>query len=304
MKKIYFRVFVIFFTSLLSGCAVLNLAKNIALIPVAIADGVLRTDMRGSINSGIKETLKPGSKLEKQKIITKLSGKTLYSSNSIIYFGEDGNAILKKDNRINKGKWIANNGQVCISSDCYEIREKNKTILYGYNNEVISFKEGDYEKFTAKLNKQIKQDNIQAEKARLLAKKEEIRRNKELKVAERKKLLGEKEKKRKKEALRKKASRLMGKTVSWLGSKQIDTEDCVQLYFFKKCMWVTYNFKLKGTITNVNMENEKFVIEVSKAKLAPKSKVSVKYYQHKKDALEWGHSIVGDTMEVSFKEVL
>lgn len=304
MKTINCRVFVIFFSSLLSGCGALNLVKEIVLLPVVIADGVLKTDMKGSINSGIKEALKPGSKLEKQKIITELSGKTLYSSDSIIYFSEDGNALSIKNKRINKEKWIANNGNICISSSCYEIRKQNKTILYGYNNEEISFKEGDYEEFFTKLKEQIKQDNIQVEKARLLAEKEEIRRNKELKVAERKKILAEKEKKYQKELLRKKASKLMGKTVSWIGSKRIDTKDCAQLFFFKKCMWVTYIFNLKGTIKNVNMENEKFVIEVSKAKLASESTVSLKYYEYKKDALEWGDGIVGGTMEVSFKKVI
>lgn len=309
------KLIIIFSTLILSGCGLFNLAEKVALIPVAITDGVIGTHMAKSIDGGIQETLRPGNKMEKQGIQTELLGKTIYTIDSIVFFDDRGESISKRNSRIFKNKWIANNGEVCISNNCYEIRKKDSTILYGSNNERISIKAGDAENLREKFENQTKADIEIAERTKRLAMEAEIKKNEDLRLEEIKRNKEEKSKTEElqkqnakalldKEIIEKKALRLLDNKVSWLGHKQIDTDDCVKLYFFKKCAWVTYHFNLKGTVSNVDKVNEKFTINVSDAKLVSKSMVSIKYLQHRKDAIEWGNNIVGNTMEVPFKDVL
>lgn len=310
-----FKLLVIFSTLILSGCSLFNLAESVALIPVAITDGVIGTHMAKSIDGGIQETLRPGNKMEKQSIQTELLGKTIYTIDSIVFFDERGESISKRNSRMYKDKWVVNNGEVCISNSCYEMRKKDSTILYGSNDERISVKAGDAENLREKFENQTKADSEIAERTKRLAMEAEIKKNEELRLTEIKRNKEEKSKDEElqkkntkalldKEIALKKALKLLDKKVSWLGHKQIDTEDCVKLFLFKKCAWVTYHFNLKGTVSNVDKVNETFTINVSDAKLVSKGMVSIAYIKYRKMALEWEKDIVGNTMAVAFKDVL
>lgn len=126
MKNYHFKLFIIIFTSLLSGCSLVHLVESVALLPVAVVDGVIGTKMHSGITSGLSELERPGKRMDKQTIRTELSGKTFYPSPYIAYLYTNGDALLKRDNRIDKYKWsVEKEGEICIAGDiCYPLRKK------------------------------------------------------------------------------------------------------------------------------------------------------------------------------------
>lgn len=174
MKNYYFKLLVIFFSALLSGCTLFRSVETVALLPVMVVDKVIGTNMtrsidRGinngieSIDAGIKQSMRPGSPMDKQSIKTELSGKTIYISGNPVYLNANGDALFNSL-RIEQYKWtVEKDGQICIIGNyCYEIRKKDNTILYlyGQKDEVLTVKEGDAEKLETHFVTQQEEDAI------------------------------------------------------------------------------------------------------------------------------------------------
>jgi hypothetical protein len=162
MKKYHFNLFVILFVSLLSGCSLVHLAESVALLPVAIVDGVAGTHMVRSIDNGIKQSLRPGSPMDKQSIHAKLSGKTIFFNDTVAYLKANSNmeAIVKPNNnkQVKKTFWAVDNGEVWVNGLRYELREKDNIILVGISDQPLTMKNGDVENLTAQLENQLKQE--------------------------------------------------------------------------------------------------------------------------------------------------
>ena len=164
MKTHHIKLPIILFIFLLSGCGLVKdiatVPVGVAMIPVAVADGVFRTNMTGSIGNTLDEAFKEGKKMEADSIKRELSNTTLYLDhiNAQMFIREDGEAISKDKDRLVKNKWTTSLGSLCISNiDCYEIREKNNKL---YCAEYIRFEKGDPEHFGYKLEEQTRQDNL------------------------------------------------------------------------------------------------------------------------------------------------
>ena len=164
MKAYHIKLPIILLASLLSGCGLVkNIAMvpaGVAMIPIAVADGVLRTNMTGSIGNTLDEAFKEGKKMEADSIKRELSNTTLYldGRNAKIFIREDGVAISKDKDRLAKNNWTTSLGSLCISNiNCYEIREKDNKL---YCAKDIRFEKGDPEHFGYKLEEQTRQDNL------------------------------------------------------------------------------------------------------------------------------------------------
>ncbi|MCF7988539.1 MAG: hypothetical protein K9L60_13370 [Methylovulum sp.] len=156
--------FVLFTAALSAGCGLIHgvtsLSTSVALIPVAIGDGVLGTHMARSARNGVEEAFKEGKLMQSDDIKRELSNTTLYldGRNAQIFIREDGEAISKDKDRLAKNKWTTSLGSLCISNiNCYEIREKDNKL---YCAEYIRFEKGDPEHFGYKLEEQTRQDDL------------------------------------------------------------------------------------------------------------------------------------------------
>lgn len=81
----------------------------------------------------------------------------------------------------------------------------------------------------------------------------------------------------------------VGNRVSFHISHKIDTTDCVSLYMFRKCGWVTYKFKFSGKITKVDRNNRSYTINVTDKRLVPKMQ-SMWYIKLKSQAMDWAEN--------------
>lgn len=179
--KNYRLLFILLCVSILSGCGIAKGVTRIALMPVqlatAVIDGVTgkRMDLSGKLDDGVNEAFKPGSKMESQAIKSQFSGTTFYYSTSYVAFLKaDGTALLKqnKNDTVEQAKWTTSTGQLCINKDCHEIRVKNKELLIGS----ATYKKGDAESLTAKLEAQLKQEAEKRAEAERKAAEEKVAR--------------------------------------------------------------------------------------------------------------------------------
>lgn len=188
MKNYHFKLFIISFAFLLSGCGLVHFVESVALLPVAIVDGVVGTNMTGSITSGLNELEKPGKKMDKQSIQIELSGKTIYPYGAVAYLNTNGESLFKdnKESQVKKYKWFAKeDGIICIAKDvCYGIRKKDNSILYGKFNEQLIIKRGDTDNLFSLFDRQQKQEA--EKKAELERKKAEEKAAQERAEAEQK----------------------------------------------------------------------------------------------------------------------
>jgi len=114
--------------------------------------------------------------------------------------------------------------------------------------------------------------------------------------AEKRKILAQQERAKKLQKV-KALKRSIGKRVSWYGSHRVDTDDCVKLFFFKKCAWVTYKYKFKGVLKAV--DESSYTIQVTGVKLSTPGMVSMKYMQFKQQGIAWGQGQQGTSKKVS-----
>ncbi|MCF7998496.1 MAG: cell envelope integrity protein TolA [Methylovulum sp.] len=153
--------FVLFTAALSAGCGLIHgvtsLSTSVALIPVAIGDGVLGTNMASSARNGVEEAFKEGKLMQSDDIKNEISNSTLHTPSSIIFLDENGTALSEEKKRIVQDKWIVKTGELCIPNKfCYEIRTKNNQLLCPVD---ISFRKGDGAGLSTRLERQIKDDN-------------------------------------------------------------------------------------------------------------------------------------------------
>ncbi|SFV64858.1 hypothetical protein MNB_SV-14-1157 [hydrothermal vent metagenome] len=144
--------------------------------------------------------------------------------------------------------------------------------------------------------KEVRERLANIEKQRLAKKKDEERRILAKQEAEKRKILAQQERTRKLQKV-KALKRSIGRRVSWYGSHRVDTDDCVQLYFFKKCMWVTYKYKFQGVLKAV--DESSYTIQVTSVQLSTPRAVSMKYMQFKQQGIAWGQGQQGVSKKVS-----
>jgi hypothetical protein len=192
MKNYHFKLFIISFAFLLSGCSLVHLVESVALLPLAIVDGVVGTNMTGSITSGLNELEKPGKKMDKQSIQIELSGKTIYPYGAVAYLNANGEALFKdnKDNQVKRYRWIPQeDGTLCVAKGvCYQVRKKDNSVLYGKFNEQLIIKRGDTENLFSLFDRQQKQaemEKIQAAKKELEEKTQKLREEEKVAADER-----------------------------------------------------------------------------------------------------------------------
>jgi len=139
-----------------------------------------------------------------------------------------------------------------------------------------------------------KQERI--ERRRLAKQKAEEKKQIEQKQIEQRKILLQQEKEKELRRLNL-LKRSIGKKVSWYGSHKVDTDDCVQLYFFRKCMWVTYKYKYTGILKDVDVSS--YTIQVTGVQLSIPRMVSMKYKQYQNEGTSWGKGQVGSVKKVN-----
>lgn len=158
MKAYHIKLPVILITSLLSGCglvkAVAILPATAIMIPAAVADGVLGTKMADNLGETFDEALlREGHKMDAEAIKSEVTGNTTYSVGYTYFLKQDGTALVKKErgNKVEKGKWTATLGQLCIGERCFDMRIKGSQVLANS----INFKPGDTEKLNATWESQV-----------------------------------------------------------------------------------------------------------------------------------------------------
>ncbi|MBF0204894.1 MAG: hypothetical protein HQK67_11455 [Desulfamplus sp.] len=80
-------------------------------------------------------------------------------------------------------------------------------------------------------------------------------------------------------------TKTVGSFVTWQENIEFATDDCVVLFFIRQCAYITFTFEYRGTITDIDAENENYIVQVVNVKRIDPSMVSVKYIQLKEVAL-------------------
>lgn len=97
----------------------------------------------------------------------------------------------------------------------------------------------------------------------------------------------------------------LSKTITWQETFKQDTDDCVTLYFFKKCAWVTYTFNVSGKVEEIDTENETYSVSVSDATLVKPSAISMKYLQFQGQATSsFKEGAIGKTVKVKHESLI
>ena len=95
----------------------------------------------------------------------------------------------------------------------------------------------------------------------------------------------------------------VGEVVSWTEYKEIDSDDCLNLWITKICHSVTYRFRYSGVITDMNIEKQKYRIKLSDVELIPQNRISMMYGRYKNRAINWGHRQIGSFRTVKFSNI-
>jgi len=184
------------------------------------------------------------------------------------------------------------------------VSKKSDELIYEYTDDM----EVEGVKKILLARKKAKEERLLAEKKAREERLKEIERQrlakqkaKERKIlaeqeAEKRRILAQQEKARKLQKI-KALKRSIGRRVSWYGSHRVDTDDCVQLYFFKKCMWVTYKYKFQGILKAV--DESSYTIQVTGVQLITPGTVSMKYMQFKQQGIAWGQEQQGISKKIS-----
>ncbi len=104
----------------------------------------------------------------------------------------------------------------------------------------------------------------------------------ELKADERK---AELERERVASERRAQVEKMVGSFVSWREALQVDSTDCVGILFIKKCLYVTYQFELRGKVEDFDAGKNQYVLRPVEVKLVTPSAVSMKYVEMRSQAV-------------------
>lgn len=95
----------------------------------------------------------------------------------------------------------------------------------------------------------------------------------------------------------------MNTTVTWREGYRQSTDDCVSLFVFTQCMWVTYPLRITGKVKEFDNNRGQYLIAVSNVALEEPSHVSYKYLQFKDVAMQRIRGMVGKVKYVEYQKL-
>jgi len=97
----------------------------------------------------------------------------------------------------------------------------------------------------------------------------------------------------------------IGQFVSWKETIKYETDDCLDLFFVRECMKISFTFKFRGKIIDFDPGEYNFIIEIVSVDRVDPSMVSYKYMQYKKQVTESiRYKSVGRRISKSYKSFL
>ncbi|AOS84214.1 hypothetical protein BIU88_08765 [Chlorobaculum limnaeum] len=98
---------------------------------------------------------------------------------------------------------------------------------------------------------------------------------------------------------------LVANNVKWKVSYQYETDEVMQIMFFRKNMWVTYKFILTGKVKQVDIKNETLLVQVSSATLDVPFAVSIKYLEYEKRAVSaYKSNALGKEIWIKYSDIM
>ncbi len=311
--KYFYKLLIIFvITLLIQGCSgkLYNVEKNVKLNTIKVtklSEKTGRTTIFLPDNKNLNSVYENNNGL--YTIQKKRRGYVLYGITSEKEIRKDKKFLISdyhlKKIKLSRQKYNRYHGLV-DSKNLYIVVTKNNDddILFEYTNDMqvkgakkILLEREKAEKAKLLAEKKKEERRIKAEKEKQLAKQRAEKRKILAKQrAEKRKILAQQKRAKKLQKI-KTMKRNIGRKVTWYESHKVDTDDCVKLYFFKKCMWVTYQYKFVGKLQAVN--NSSYIINVVDGELSARSAVSMNYLKYKDKGLAWGQSIIGSSRKIS-----
>ena len=97
----------------------------------------------------------------------------------------------------------------------------------------------------------------------------------------------------------------IGQFVSWKETISYETDDCLDLFFVRKCMEIDFTFEFRGKILDFDPGENNFIIEIVDVDRIDPSMVSIKYMQYKNQITEsMRYKSVGRRISKSYKSFL
>lgn len=226
-----------------------------------------------------------GDLIESKDIQILFSGKTVHQEDGgKEYHSPDGRCYYnaKKGSfgsdfagGIVEGKWFIRNNKICYKypvsekTYCHEHFRKDGSIYSG-SGKKLRFTSGDTENIIVALEK----------------------------AALKKKLAAEKRQKKIQQA-----KRMVGKKVTWTEAKEIESDDCISLFFKTVCHTVGYSFRFIGIVSSVNTNKEQYNVELDSVELISQEYVAPMYWKYKDRAKGWATQQEGRTRAIEFNYV-
>jgi hypothetical protein len=300
---------------LLQGCTLLyDVSKDVDLETISVTTSSAKT---GRATVWIEDTNRANidsiySNSNDIYTIQKVDKGKLFSLHGITKdieeFHEDKSNLINKYGlkKLSLSKKNSRSSDVLVDSQklYLTVSKKNDDFIYEYTNDMevagvkrilLVRKKAEEERLLVK-KKAEKKRQQEVERKQLAKQKAEERKIVAKQEAEKRKILAQEERAKKLQKV-KLLKRSIGRRVSWYGSHKVDTDDCVQLYMFRKCMWVTYKYKFQGVLKSV--DESSYTIEVTGVQLSIPSMVSMKYKQFQQQGVAWGEGQQGSMIKVS-----
>ena len=91
--------------------------------------------------------------------------------------------------------------------------------------------------------------------------------------------------------------------MSWRENVDFETDDCVTLFFIRKCLSVSFTFEYRAKVVDVDLANKSYVVQVVRVDRIDPSRVSAKYIQMKDAALSQKRQETGGIKTVIYTAV-